>query len=44
MQQTRSETGKTFDPQEEEITDIVAILQNEIQMVSNVIKEALNED
>ncbi len=44
MQQTRPETGKTFDPQEEEITDIVAILHNEIQMVGNVIKEALNED
>ena len=44
MQQTRSETGKAFYPQEEETTDIVVILHNEIQMVSNVIQEALKED
>ena len=44
MQQTRTETKSTLDPQEEANSDIVTILHNEIQIVSNVIKEAIDED
>ena len=44
MQQTRTETESTPHPQEEANSDIVTILHNEIQIVSNVIKEAIDED
>jgi len=44
MQRTRPEAESTLDPQEEATSDIVTILHNEIQVVSNVIKEAIDED
>ena len=44
MQQTLPEAKSIVDPQEEANSDIVTILHNEIQIVSNVIKEAIDEN
>ena len=44
MERTSPETNINVELQEEANSDIVTILNDEIQKVTNIIKEAINEE